>query len=78
MSWQPFSTAPKDCEILATHTNRRWHKALGRSCGQRLRWNAKYQDWEQFVGGSWHLRPFFTPTHWTEIPASGERPEPMF
>jgi hypothetical protein len=75
-AWRDFSTAPRDREIFATLD--KGPNAPLRTSGQRLKWSNQHQDWMQFVGGHWYSPPFFQPTHWAEIPASGARPEPMF
>lgn len=76
MVWNTFATAPRDRDIFASGSRapNGFHKA---TYGQRFRWSEEHQDWRQCVAGRWY-RPFFTPTRWAEIPASGERPEPMF
>jgi hypothetical protein len=78
-AWHSFVTAPRDRTIFATEKKPNNTSFPGRRyCGQRLVWSEGHQEWLQCVRGRWYVRPFFTPTHWADIQASGERPEPMF
>jgi hypothetical protein len=72
-AWYSFATAPLDREIYASQYKGK--AAKFKTCGQRFRWDGA--QWLQCVAGRWY-QPFFTPTHWADIPESGERPEPMF